>query len=75
MHSRNRVTIEPRIPAMTERSMSGFHRTGRHCLHLFGAKGREVFDKLQVGGCGERGSWLVRAKALVTCRHPMSSTW
>ena len=31
MHGRSRMTIDPRIP-MPGRSMSGFHRPGRHCL-------------------------------------------
>ena len=33
MHSRSRITIDPRIPAMPRRSTSGFRRPGRHCLH------------------------------------------
>ena len=33
MHGRSRTTIDPRIPTMPGRSMSGFHRPGRHCLH------------------------------------------
>ena len=33
MHGRSRMTIDPRIPTMPGRSMSGFHRPGRHCLH------------------------------------------
>ena len=33
MHGRSRMTIDPRIPAMPERSMTGVHRPGRHCLH------------------------------------------
>ena len=34
MHGRSRMTIDPRIPTMQERSItSGFHRPGRHCLH------------------------------------------
>ena len=32
-HGRSRMAIDPRIPAMPGRSMSGFHRPGRHCLH------------------------------------------
>ena len=27
------MTIDPRIPTRPERSMSGFHRPGRHFLH------------------------------------------
>ena len=27
------LTIDPRIPTLPGRSMSGFHRAGRHCLH------------------------------------------
>ena len=27
------LTIDPRIPTTPGRSMSGFHRPGRHCLH------------------------------------------
>ena len=30
---RSRMTIDPRIPTMPGRSISGFHRPGRHCLH------------------------------------------
>ena len=30
MHGRSRMTIDPRILTMPERSMSGFHRLGRH---------------------------------------------
>ena len=33
MHGRSRMTIDPRIPTMPGRSMSGFHRPGRHYLH------------------------------------------
>ena len=27
------MTIDPRIPTIPGRSMSGIHRPGRHCLH------------------------------------------
>ena len=33
VHGRNPVTIDPRIPSMPGRNMSGFHQSGRHCLH------------------------------------------
>ena len=33
MHGRSRVTIGSRTPTMPGRSMSGFHKPGRHCLH------------------------------------------
>ena len=33
MHSRNINAIDPRIPTMPGRSMSGFHRPGRHRVH------------------------------------------
>ena len=33
MHDRSRMTIDPRIPTMPRRNMSGFHRPDRHCLH------------------------------------------
>ena len=33
VHGRSRMTIDPRIPTMPGRSMSGFHQPGRHCLH------------------------------------------
>ena len=33
MHGRSRMTIDPRTPTMPGRSMSGFHRPGRHCMH------------------------------------------
>ena len=34
MHGRrSRMPIDPRIPTMSGRSMSGFHRPDRHCLH------------------------------------------
>ena len=33
MHGRSRMVIDPRIPTMPGRSMSGFPRPGRHCLH------------------------------------------
>ena len=33
MHGRSRMTIEPRIPTMTGRSTSRFHRSGRRHLH------------------------------------------
>ena len=33
VHSRSRMTIDPRIPTMPGRSTSGFHQLGRHCLH------------------------------------------
>ena len=34
MYGRSSMNIDPRIPTMPERSnTSGFHRSGRHCLH------------------------------------------
>ena len=33
MHGRSDMTIDPRIPTMTGRSMSGFHWPGRRCVH------------------------------------------
>ena len=33
VHGRSRMTIDPRIPTMPGRSMSGFHQPGRHWLH------------------------------------------
>ena len=33
MHGRSGMTIDPPIPTMPGRSMSRFHRPGRHCLH------------------------------------------
>ena len=33
VHGRSRVTIDPRIPTMPGRRMSGVHQPGRHCLH------------------------------------------
>ena len=33
MYGRSRMPIDPRIPTVSGRSMSGFHRPGRHCLH------------------------------------------
>ena len=30
MHGRSRMTVDPRIPAMPGRSMTGFHRPGQH---------------------------------------------
>ena len=34
MHARSsRMAIDPRVPTMPGRSMSGFHRPGRRCLH------------------------------------------
>ena len=32
MHNRSICTLNPRIPTMPERSMSGFHPAGRHCV-------------------------------------------
>ena len=29
----SRITIDPRIPTLPGRSLSGLHRPGRHCLH------------------------------------------
>ena len=34
MHGRSRKIIDLRIPTTPGRSVSGFHRPGRHCLHL-----------------------------------------
>ena len=48
MDGRSRMTIDPRIPTMPGRSMSGFHRPGRHCLHQ-SAKRREVFGESPEG--------------------------
>ena len=42
MHGRSRMTVDPRIPTMPGRSMLGFHRPGKHCLHHARRKGREV---------------------------------
>ena len=33
MHNRSRMTIDPRIPTLSGRSTSCFHRPGRHDLH------------------------------------------
>ena len=33
MHGRSRMTVDPRIPTMPERSTSDFDRTGRHCVY------------------------------------------
>ena len=33
MHGRSPMAIDPGIPTLPGRSMSGFHRPGRHCLH------------------------------------------
>ena len=33
VNGRSRMAVDPRIPTMPGRSMSGFHQTGRHCLH------------------------------------------
>ena len=33
MHGRSRMIIDPPIPTMLGRSMSVFHRPGKHCLH------------------------------------------
>ena len=33
VHSVSRMTIDPRIPTLPGRSTSGFHQSGRHCLH------------------------------------------
>ena len=33
MRGRNRMTLDRRIPTMPGRSVSGFYRPGRHCLH------------------------------------------
>ena len=33
MHGRSRMTIDARNPTIPGRSMSGFHRPGRYCLH------------------------------------------
>ena len=33
MHGRSRMTIDPRVPTMGGRSMPGFPKPGRHCLH------------------------------------------
>ena len=33
VHGRSRMTVDPRIPTMPGRSTSGFHQTGRYCLH------------------------------------------
>ena len=41
MHGRSRMTVDPRIPTIPRRSMSGFYRPGRHCLQP-SAKHREV---------------------------------
>ena len=32
MHSRSRMTVDPRIPTMPAQGKSGSHRPGRHCL-------------------------------------------
>ena len=33
MHGRSRLTTDPRIPTMAERSTSSFYRLGKHRLH------------------------------------------
>ena len=33
VHGLSRMTVDPRVPTMLERSTSGFHQLGRHCSH------------------------------------------
>ena len=40
MDGRSCMTIGPRILTMPGRSLSGFHRPGRHCLHQARSAGR-----------------------------------
>ena len=45
-----RPYIDPRLPTMSGRSKSGFHRPGRHCLHQGGGGGR-VLDIMYPISC------------------------
>ena len=40
MHDRSRMTPDPRNPTVSGRSMSSFHRSGRHRLHQARSAGR-----------------------------------
>ena len=44
----SRMTVDPRIPTTPGRSVSGFHRPGRHCLQP-SAKRREVSGESHEG--------------------------
>ena len=49
IYGRSHMAIDPRIPTMLGRSVSGFHRPGRHRLLAPSAKRREVSGESQEG--------------------------
>ena len=56
MHRRSRMTIDARIPTTPGRSMSGFHRPGRQCLHQARSAVRCPASRTKgEGGGGGRG--------------------
>ena len=46
-HSRSCMTIDPRIPTVPGRSMSGFHRAGRHRVHQARSAVRCLASRMQ----------------------------
>ena len=52
IHGRSRMTIDPRILTMPGRSMSGFHRPGRHYLHQARSAVKCSASRLSRGGGG-----------------------
>ena len=51
MHGRSHMTIDPRIPTVPARSMSGFHRPGRHRLHQVRSAVRFPASRLKGESC------------------------
>ena len=47
MHGRSRTALNPRIRTMPGRSISGFHRSGRHCLHQARSAGRRPASRMK----------------------------
>ena len=70
MHSRRRLTIDPRIPTIPRRSTPGFHRPGRYSWQREG-RGGAVADAVGLGlkhcrkGHCERQHWCFDVPVVV----------
>ena len=71
VHGRSCMTIDPRIPTMPGRSTSGFHQTGRHCLHQArsAVRGREKNTLTKTVRLNQKNiPWLAGGKSVGFCR-------
>ena len=62
VNGHNRMTIDPRIPAMPGRNTSGSHQPGRHCLHQARSAVRCSARCMKEGGALSTGGSVRRGK-------------